>query len=194
MLIPLQNKFVGILLAAGYSRRFGADKLLAALPDGTPVAVAAARTLRAGAGSDASLLAVLRPEQDALATLLEGEGFRPLRTTAAERGMGASLAAGVAGTASAEGWIVALADMPWLRPDTVIAVTRALLDGAIIAAPVVRGRRGHPVGFAKSCERELLQLDGDEGARALLTHHPVTPVDCDDEGALRDVDQPEDLA
>ena len=35
----------GILLAAGRSSRFGADKLLQPMPDGTRVAVAAARAL-----------------------------------------------------------------------------------------------------------------------------------------------------
>ena len=36
---------VGILLAAGSASRFGADKLAATLPDGTPVGVAALRNL-----------------------------------------------------------------------------------------------------------------------------------------------------
>ena len=193
----MHNKRVGVLLAAGHGRRFGGDKLLASLPDGTPIALAAAHALRAGLGSvfpDAGLIAVLRPEQDVLAKLLEAEGFRIVHTAAAERGMGASLAAGIAATANAQGWIVALADMPWLQPDTVTVVARALQAGATIAAPMVRGRRGHPVGFATNCGRELLQLDGDEGARALLTQYTVTAIECADEGALRDIDRPEDLS
>lgn len=185
-----------MLLAAGRGRRFGSDKLLAALPDGTPVALAAARNLRAGLAElqpIAILIAVLRPGQEALATLLEGEGFHILRTPAAERGMGASLAAGIADTANAQGWIVALADMPWLQPDTIASVVRALQGGASIAAPVVNGRRGHPVGFSQVCKEDLLQLDGDEGARSVLARHPVTAIECNDAGALHDIDRPEDL-
>ena len=192
----MQNKLAGVLLAAGHGRRFGGDKLLARLPDGTPVALAAARNLRAGlAGRQptAVLIAVLRPEQEALATLLEGEGFIIVCTTDAERGMGASLAAGVAASADAQGWIVTLADMPWLKADTIASVARALNEGATIAAPVVDGQRGHPVGFSQICRDELLQLDGDKGARSVLSRHPVTSIECDDAGALRDIDWPEDL-
>ncbi|MEJ2575989.1 MAG: NTP transferase domain-containing protein [Gammaproteobacteria bacterium] len=35
----------GVVLAAGAARRFGAPKLLHPLPDGSPIGVAAARTL-----------------------------------------------------------------------------------------------------------------------------------------------------
>lgn len=41
------DRIVGILLAGGSARRFGADKLLHPLPDGVPIAVAAARNLAA---------------------------------------------------------------------------------------------------------------------------------------------------
>lgn len=190
-------KPVGLLLAAGYARRFGGDKLLAPLPDGTPLAVASVRRLREGLrhafGEGAAVLAVVRPEQDALATLLEAESVRVLRADAARRGMGASLAAAVTATADAAGWVVALADMPFIAAATVEAVACALKDGDRIVAPTVAGQRGHPVGFPAALGNALRALDGDEGARQLIARHGVRLIACEDNGALRDVDVAGDL-
>ena len=182
----------GILLAAGRSRRFGAEKLLHPLPGGTPVAVAALRNLRAALPV---VVAVVREERGALAALLESEGARVCACPRAGEGMGASLAWGVAGSAGADGWLIALADMPFIRPQTIAAVAGAVEDGALIAAPVHAGRRGHPVGFARALREELLALGGEEGARSLLARHAarVVAIECDDPGVLLDVDRPEDL-
>lgn len=183
----------GVFLAAGRSSRFGADKLLHPLADGTPMAVAALRSLRAAVPA---VVAVLRRDDDALARLLEYEGARVSACPRAGEGMGASLAWGVAQAAGADGWLVALADMPFIRPPTVAGVARALERGAPIAAPVHAGRRGHPVGFAAALREELLALGGEQGARALLIRHAaaVVAVECDDPGVLLDIDEPADLA
>lgn len=183
----------GVLLAAGQGRRFGADKLLQPLADGTPVAVAAARALRAACPDS---LAVLRPEQDALAVLLEAEGLAVVRCTAAHGGMGHSLAAGVAASVGADGWLVALADMPRIQVATLGRVAAAIAGGAALAAPVFAGRRGHPVGFAARWQSALLALEGDEGARAILRQHAALlhTLASDDPGVLQDVDTPADLA
>jgi molybdenum cofactor cytidylyltransferase len=184
---------VGILLAAGRGERFGGAKLLAPLPEtGLPVGVAALRSLHAALPD---VIAVVRPDDDALAALLEGEGARVIRAERADEGMGASLAAGVAASADADGWLVALADMPWIAPATHARVAAGLHDGAQIVAPHYNGRRGHPIGFAAALRAELLALGGDEGARRVLAAHgeAVTPIDVDDAGALRDVDRPGDL-
>lgn len=193
----MNTKLVGILLAAGYSRRFGADKLLALLPDGTPVALASARALRDGLkialGENTQIFAVMRPEQMELAKLLSHNDITVLTSAAAERGMGASLSAAVTATPDAQGWIVALADMPFLKPDTVATVARALVDGATVAAPLVNGQRGHPVGFTQTFGPALRGLDGDEGARQVIAGTSITLLPCEDTGALRDVDLPADL-
>ena len=55
---------VGILLAAGSASRFGGGKLLATLPDGTAVGVAALRNLLAAVDA---VIAVVRPGDDVLA-------------------------------------------------------------------------------------------------------------------------------
>lgn len=180
-----------MLLAAGVASRFGADKLLHPLPDGTPLALRSARSLVAALPRS---LAVVRDADGVLAGHLRAAGLGIVTCARAAEGMGASLACGVA-AARADGWIIALADMPFLRPETIARVAAALAQGAPIAAPVFHGRRGHPVGFGRRFCDELLTLSGDTGARSVLAAHPgdIMLLDCDDAGVLRDIDVPEDL-
>ncbi|MFM0670609.1 nucleotidyltransferase family protein [Paraburkholderia sediminicola] len=184
----------GVLLAAGFGSRFDPDglhnKLLARMPDGTPVAHESAHQLLRVV---TRVLAVVRPGSDALARLLNDAGCDVVFALDAERGMGASLAAGVEASEGAEGWIVALADMPRIAISTIEDVARALDGGASLVAPFFQGQRGHPVGFGVEHRDALLALDGDTGARSLLMSQHVTRLDVDDAGILRDVDTPEDL-
>ncbi|HTH59024.1 MAG TPA: nucleotidyltransferase family protein [Paraburkholderia sp.] len=184
----------GVLLAAGTGSRFDPDglrnKLLAPLPDGVAVAQASAHRLLLVVPK---VVAVLRPGAEMLARVLNDAGCDVIFAADAERGMGASLAAGVAAAADAESWIVALADMPRIAPDTIGAVAHAVDEGASLVAPYYQGRRGHPVGFGAEHRAALLALDGDAGARALFSSHAVTRIDVDDPGVLRDIDTPADL-
>ncbi|KML59249.1 molybdopterin-guanine dinucleotide biosynthesis protein MobA [Burkholderia cepacia] len=193
--MPYASLATGVLLAGGLGQRFDPSglhsKLLALLPDGTPVAVAAARHL---AAATADVIAIVRPGAEKLAILLNEAGCQVVYAPDTERGMGATLAAGVRATADATGWLVALGDMPWIAASTYEAVTRALdTDGASIIAPAHRGVRGHPVGFAAHHYDALAALDGDTGARMLFASAPVKLLDVDDPGILRDVDTPADL-
>lgn len=187
----------GLLLAAGSGTRFqalrpGEDKLLAPLPDGTPVAVAAARALRAALPR---CWAVVRPGSAELAQALSACGLQVIEAPEAALGMGHSLAALVAATADANGWVVTLADMPAVQPDTIAQVAAALREPHDLAAPVHAGERGHPVGFGRAYRDELQALQGDRGARAILQRHAarLKLIETEDAGVLRDVDRPEDL-
>jgi molybdenum cofactor cytidylyltransferase len=183
---------VGVLLAAGAGTRFGGDKLLHRLPDGTPIGVQAARTLLGGVDR---CLAVVRPTNVALARLLEAEGLAIAPFPGADDGMGASLAFGVAAAPDADGWIVALADMPSLRRTSVELVSERLRAGAWIAAPSRQGRRGHPVGFTRALFPELIRLGGDQGARLVLERHAsrVEFLESDDRGIFLDIDTLRDI-
>jgi len=190
-------KIRGILLAAGSSKRFGSNKLLQALPAGapeagTPIGLAAAKHLLDALPES---IAVVRPRAQKLGKLLRDAGCNTVVCKNAGEGMGTSLAAGVRAAAEADGWVVALADMPFLRPETIRVIAKALSEGAAIAAPSYRGQRGHPVGFARRFFEELSALEGDSGARALLSQHPdrVTVCEVEDPGVLRDIDKPSDL-
>jgi molybdenum cofactor cytidylyltransferase len=184
----------GILLAAGSGTRFDPsgrrNKLLQPLADGTPVALKAAGVMRAALPR---VVAVLRPGSDALAEQFLQAGCDMTVCAEASSGMGASLAHAIAQTRHADGWIIALADMPHLQPATVKRLAAALAAGAQIVAPFHQGRRGNPVGFSRAHLPALLALSGDAGARALLAAHPVMAVEVDDPGVLCDIDTPQDL-
>jgi len=183
---------VGILLAGGRSTRFGADKLLHRLANGTPMAVASARRLIAVCPHT---LSVLRPEQADLRRLLTDMAVDVRLDPECERGLGNSLGCAVRASPKAEGWLVALADMPFLNSSTLHSLIKALSSGADIVAPVHRGRRGHPVGFSGRWFAALSRLHGDLGARQLLDEHArsITLIEVDDPGIHRDVDRRDDL-
>jgi molybdenum cofactor cytidylyltransferase len=183
----------GVLLAAGAGTRFGGRKLLYPLSSGTSVGVAALSNLQSALPR---VVSVVRPGDDELRLLLGKEGVSIIECAEADRGMGHSLAAGVAAALDADGWVIALGDMPHVRPDTIRAVAQALEEGAELVVPVFAGQRGHPVGFGRRFRDDLLALSGDAGARAVLTTHAsaVHQLETDDPGVVQDVDTPADAA
>jgi len=187
----VHENLVGILLAAGAGSRFGGGKLLHEL-EGVAIGVRAARNLVA---TGLPVTAVVRPGSDELRRLLEAAGCTVTVCANAAEGMGASLAHAVSETRDAAGWVVALADMPWIQPHTIQQVTDALTRGAVIAAPTYHGMRGHPVGFGASLRDELLACSGDEGARAAAKRHYAEAelVAVDDAGVIFDIDRKEDI-
>ena len=187
-----ETKVVGLVLAAGRASRFGADKRRARLADGRTLLEA---SLANAAAAFDELVLVLRTGDD-LGDLRLPPQVRLIHTPLAERGLGASLAAGAAAlsTHPAEALAVLLGDMPWLRPDTcTLLIAEASFDS--IVQPCHDGRPGHPVLFGRQYWPALCELDGDEGARRLIRHHGARHrlVEVDDSGVVLDVDRPADL-
>lgn len=188
----------GVLLCAGASTRFGAPKLLAVARDPATgrehqVAVLAARHLLEGCGN---ALAVIRPGDGNLREALAGCGCEIVESARSRNGMGESLADAIERARAADGWVVALGDMPFVSPRTIALVRAQLEIGALIAAPVdASGRRGHPVAFGSTLRDELLRLRGDTGARLVVSHHhgELVPVPVDDPGIFIDIDTPQAL-
>ena len=179
-------RVTGILLAAGTASRFGGPKLLADVGRGEPMCVTAYRNLRAALDD---VLVVVRPGDDAVQRALAAAGAALVPCAGASQGMGASLACG-ARAAARGACLVALADMPFIRPETVRRVAQALRDGASIAAPAFEGRRGHPVGFGAPLIGALQHCSGDAGARDVLQAHAaeLRLLAVDDPGVLHDID------
>lgn len=184
---------VGILLAAGSGTRFDPaghrNKLLADCGTGAVVAEAARRLLVALP----EVVAVVRASDHETAHVLNAAGCRVSFLDTAERGMSVSLRHGLTCAADAQGWVIALGDMPRIRPATIRLLVDALAAGADIAAPFHEGRRGNPVAFSRTHLGALMRLSGDRGARALLAAYPVTEVPVDDPGIFLDIDTAADL-
>jgi molybdenum cofactor cytidylyltransferase len=193
----MTDHVTGILLAAGRGRRFDPaglrNKLLQPLADGEPVVAASARKLLAVVSR---VVAVVPPDDGGVGARLSALGCDVTICPDADSGMAASLTHAIrhslkSGSPSA--WLVALGDMPYVDPATLQALAALLAAGAPIAAPVLEGRRGNPVGFGAVHLQALLALRGDHGARGLLQACPVTDIAVTDTGILRDVDVPDDL-
>ena len=186
-------KIVGLLLAAGSATRFGSDKLRHELPHGVAIAVQAARHLKMELPT---VVAVVRPDSPDLFSNLKNEGCEVVICENAAEGMGASLACAAKTAAEADGYLVALGDMPFVRRTTIAAVRDALAAGAPIAAPYFRARRGHPVGLSRKFLKDLVALRGDAGAKQLLAEHErsIVKIPVGDPGVIRDIDTPGDLA
>lgn len=183
---------MGILLAAGTAKRFGSAKLLHSLPNGVPMGVAAAQVLIQALPNT---IVVVRPGDRVLQEAFLAAGLKVVENPRAAEGMGTSLAVGVKAASGADGWIIALADMPWIQPATVNRLADRLRNGASMVAPVYRGRRGHPVGFASCWGKKLKSLRGDKGARDLLTeyHEEIFLLKTSDPGVVEDIDYPDAL-
>jgi molybdenum cofactor cytidylyltransferase len=136
---------------------------------------------------------VVRPGQESVASQLQALGCQVTVCPTADQGMAASLVHALSHARQANGWMIALADMPYVRPATIRALAEAIEAGAQIAAPIYQGQRGNPVAFARMHLPQLLLLRGDEGARGLLKTFPVTDVVTDDPGIRLDIDTVVDL-
>jgi molybdenum cofactor cytidylyltransferase len=186
--------YVGILLAAGRGTRFDPaghqDKLRQTVVGGGGVAVSAARSLLRCLPQ---VIAVVRPGADDLANELRVVGCTVVISHESSEGMAHSLTNALRASIDASGWVIALGDMPWIKPSTISALVNALSEGAAIATPVFKSRRGNPIAFSRKYLNNLLALTGDEGARRLLRKFPVVEVDVDDAGVILDIDTPSDL-
>lgn len=189
---------IGILLAAGFSLRFGeANKLLELLPNGSSIALTAARNLIAILPVS---IAVVRPDNQKLAEQFGLAGLKVLVCMEHQKQMADSLAAAVKFSAkfseSGSGFVIALADMPFIRPITIETVVSKLCRETPIVLPTYHGSWGHPVGLEEKFRGELEKLEGDEGARSILKRHKdeVYTFECEDPGILFDIDTPADFA
>lgn len=188
-------KVAALLLAAGASRRFGSDKRKVQLDSGDTLL---ATSLQLYLDTLGSCVVVIDSSDQALKPDLLARGASLVEVPGKEHryGMGDSLAAGMRYLASQEvdACLVALADMPWIAPTTLLALVTALADAPLVV-PVWRGRRGHPVGFRSCYFAELCQLSGDVGARDVLQRHrkSLLQLPVDDPGVVQDVDTVVDL-
>jgi len=189
-----------LLLAAGFSRRFGGIKLTQTLADGR---ILFQHTLHNLVHSLNEIVVISRPE---VAPLLQAS-VASINTTSnntnstilrvfndAEKGMGATLAYGMQHIPDWDACLICLADMPYIKPATYRSIMAAM-DQASIIIPQYQNKPGNPVGFGRDFYSSLRQLQGDSGGRHIIENNQqsVNKLNLDDPALLLDIDTPEDL-
>jgi len=188
----MSNKPVGILLAAGKSQRFNSNKLLHPIINNTSMLLVVAKKL---AGVLPGSIVVISPTLKTYTTQLKQLGLQVVINEQAALGMGSSIACGVRASKDASGWLITLADMPYIKTETLTLLANRLTEGAHMVAPQYKQQRGHPVGFCHAYINELLALNEDIGARTIIksNQEKLTLVLTDDEGVVRDIDYSGDV-
>ena len=188
-----------IILAAGSSQRFGDDKRKAVLPGGDSVLV---RTINNVAKLTDTTLVVLRcgdqSYADELAPQIDLPNVAYFLAPDSAKGMAHSLGNAIDHVQDLSAAIVFLADMPFVEDKTVSALIdsyEANKAAQPIIVPTLNGTHGHPVIFDQCYFAEIAALEGDRGARPVITAHPdnLVTVEVDDPGILKDIDTPEDI-
>ena len=180
---------VGVVLAAGASRRTGGAKALALL-EGRTFVERIAGCLRDG-GCRQVIVVVGPPHEARVAEALAGAAALA-RNPDPDKGMSSSLQVGLAaardhGSGAA---VVALVDHPGVRATTVRAVIDAWSGQPIkLVRPSFRGARGHPFLVASSLFDDLLSLPAGADPRPVLrAATPQLDLPVDDPAVLDDLD------
>ncbi len=185
------ERIAAVMLAAGAGARFGGGKLDAPI-DGEALGARSWRVL-VGMGWKASAI-VVPTAAPAFAT---DSGAVLIANPDAANGMASSLhhAVRFAEAMDADALLIALADMPFLRAETIAALVERH-DGddqeAVTATLYPDGNTGAPSLFGRGCFDALLAIEGDKGAGAYLAHREVVTMKVD-AAELRDIDRPADL-
>lgn len=189
-------RIAAVVLAAGHASRFGANKLLQ-LFQGKPLvwhAVDAAVTSNAG-----PVLVVTGNESTAVKGVFSEMSVQLVDNFDFSTGLSSSLKSGLRSVpADCDGAIILLGDMPLIRSSTIDSLIDVFSASSFkgIAAPMYRGRRGNPVLWSRRFFPEIQAIEGDRGAKQLLTKYAelIYELEVDDPGVHIDIDTPEDFA
>lgn len=184
---------VAIVPAAGKGERFGGDKLIATIQGNTILDLTLASLLDGGVGR---IIVVIEPAAHlAPVRRLADERVQTVVNEDPSRGMFSSIQTGL-GIAGGDPVLIIPGDMPFVRPETVAAVTRACLRERAIVVPTYDGTRGHPIAFRREVHKAVLNAPVTSTLKEALALSGAARIELpvDDEGVLRDVDVPGDLA
>ena len=182
-----------ILLAAGASRRMGADNKLLLPIEGEPMIRRAARTLLASCAT--SVTVVTGHEAPQIEEALEGLAVHLAHNARHKDGQMTSVRTGILAAEVSDGYLIGLGDQPALGAadidDLILAYTDAQPNRILV--PMFAGERGNPIILPASARAEVEAGGVNFGCRNLIKRHPdrIYTVEARSAAVLADVDTPE---
>ncbi len=189
---PAKHRIATVILAAGMSTRFGANKMTVLVNDKPLVrrAITTANTAHSGR----VYLVVGHAKDSVIEAAGEFDG-EIVYNRDYRRGIGNSIAAGVSACRdNAEAVLLMLADQALVRESHLRALIASWSGGeSEIVISAFDDAQGPPILFPSKCLHDLTQLDGDDGGKQILRNsaYSVKTVQCDAAGF--DIDCQEDL-
>lgn len=185
-----------VLLAAGSSRRFGAQNKLLADMGGAPMVRRTAERLCVSKA--ARVVVVVGHEGDRVAAALCGLPVAVVCNAHYRNGLASSVCAGLAAVGEgAAGAMMCLADQPLLTPGHYNLLIDAFLarPGRILV-PLFEGKRGNPVILPAAVHGTALDGGADGGFRTFIDDHPelVERLEVRSSAYTTDFDTPQALA
>jgi len=180
----------GLILAAGASSRMGQPKLL--LPwKGEALICHAART---ALSCLEPVIVVTGAWEKEVGNALSELAVTIVHNTEWKKGQSTSVRCGLnALPKKTKAAIFLLGDQPYVSKELIHGLVNEYIEThPIILAPYVGEKRSNPVLFDRSVFGDLIQIEGDVGARAIFKNYQITPYSWPDEKLLFDVDTPED--
>jgi molybdenum cofactor cytidylyltransferase len=186
-----------MVLAAGESKRMGALKQLLPFGTGTMLETVLDTLLQSRVDEIVIVLGHRWEEVAEVVNRQASNAAKPVRVTVNQRyheEMLSSVQCGLqALNETMEAFVIALGDQPLITSQ----IVNRLIDVFVnerprIVIPTYRGKRGHPVLFDAAFRAEILALDRNATLKHVVERHAnaVRELPCDDEGVVRDVDDP----
>jgi molybdenum cofactor cytidylyltransferase len=195
-----------IVLAAGMSRRMGADnKMLLPFRGSTIFETTFSHIVEAGIGE---ILVVVGFEAEKIKNALKTHPLsifnkmHIVENKAYENGMTSSIKTGIKALKSENtegGYMICLSDMPLISPEEYrFMVTQfsaiSQQDEKAIVVPFYKGEKGNPVIFSNFYKNDLLNLEDREGGKSILKTYQkhLYKIEMPTDSILLDADTPDD--
>jgi molybdenum cofactor cytidylyltransferase len=195
-----------IILAAGMSRRMGADnKMLLPFRGSTIFETTLSKIVQADIGE---LLVVVGFEAEKITEILKllplsnSDKMHIIENKDYEHGMTSSIKTGIKAAKRQNtegGYMICLSDMPLISPEEYrfIATQFSTIlkqDDKAIVVPFYKGEKGNPVIFSQFYKNALLKLEDTEGGKSILKTYQkhVYKLEMPTDSVLKDADTPDD--